>query len=627
VTRRELLQLAASAPIALVPRHAVGRQTDLALDSFQRAPWRVTLVSGEPAPDTVQLTRAWEAGRCRSQIVNRGLAPVALKDVTLFRLAHTLPPETDFYAEGFQMLSQTGGKMSGLIDLGNYTDAKHYRLAEPENTRVVYNLLTLKTPDSARRRLGDGGQYVLAFTSCRRFSGQFRLAYRIIDVALDLEGQSLSPGETMTLEEFAFLSGSDREALLASVASRLGEHHQRPGLSDGANRHAVGPGVERPPSGWCSWYCFGPTVTAKQVLDNLDVIARDIPGLRYIQIDDGYQPAMGDWLETGSAFGGEVQTVLRQIRARGFEPAIWVAPFIAEEGSHLFKEHPHWFVKDSSGQPLRADRVTFGGWRRGPWYALDGTHPDAQAHLEHVFRTMRDEWGCTYFKLDANFWGAIHGGRFHDPRATRVEAYRRGMAAVLRGTRDAFVLGCNHPLWPSIGVIHGSRSSHDIRRDWKRVRDTARQNLSRNWQNGRLWWNDPDAVVLTGALSEDEFRFHATVIYASGGMILSGDDLTTITAPRLAMLKKLQPPTGRAARFGDTSMQVGEVELDRDRRAYCLLNWGEEPRALSFALPRASRLRELWTDEDLGTRNGRIARTLPGRSGIVLIVTNLSGIL
>ena len=169
-----------------------------------------------------------------------------------------------------------------------------------------------------------------------------------------------------------------------------------------------------PPAGWCSWYCFGPRVTAQQVRDNLDVIAKQIPGLKYIQIDDGYQPAMGDWLETGPAFGGNVQSVLKEIRARGFEPAIWVAPFIAEEESHLFKAHPDWFVKDAEGNPLRADKVTFGGWRRGPWYAVDGTHPDAQAHLETVFRTMRQEWGCTYFKLDANFWGAIHGGRFHD---------------------------------------------------------------------------------------------------------------------------------------------------------------------------------------------------------------------
>ena len=610
MTRRELLQLAASAPaLAFAVRRAEGQELrGLTLDHFQQAPWRATVVTGAPTPPEVRLVRNWEAGRCRSSIVNKGSVPVALKDVTLFRVTHTLPAETPLYAEGFQMLSQTGGTFGAVTDLGNYTDVQHYRLPEPAGNRVVYNLLTFE--DLARRSLAEGGHHVLAFTSCRRFSGEFRLRPRVIDVVLDLEGRSLNPGEAWPLEEFTFLTGGDREALLASIASRLADNHKP--LS-----------TATPPSGWCSWYCFGPTVTAKQVLENLDVIARDIPGLRYIQIDDGYQPAMGDWLETGDAFGGDVQTVLRQIRARGFEPAIWVAPFIAEEGSRLFKEHPDWFVKDNDGRPLRADRVTFGGWRRAPWYALDGTHPAAQAHLERVFKTMRDEWGCSYFKLDANFWGAIRGGHFHDPRATRIEAYRRGMTAVLRGTRDAFVLGCNHPIWPSIGVVHGSRSSHDIKRDWKRVSDTARQNLNRNWQNGRLWWNDPDAILLTGALSEDEFRFHATAIYASGGMILSGDDLTTITAPRLAMLKALQPPTGRAARFSGPAMDVGEVDLDGNRRAHCLLNWGDEPRALSVSLPRPSRIRELWSDEDLGTRSGTVTLTLPPRSGMVLVATHV----
>ena len=599
MTRRELLALAASVPaLAIVSRPADGRQPrGLTLDALRRAPWHATTVTGEAAPATLQLVRTWQAGRCRSQIVNKGSGPIALKDVTLFSVTHGLPAETPLYGEGFQMLSQTGGTLGAIADLGNYTDVKHYRMPEPAGIRVVYNLLTLAT---------SGTHHVLAFTSCRRFSGQLRVLPAAIDAVLDLEGHSLDPGESWQLEEFAFLTGTDREALLASVAARLGEHHTP--LS-----------FPSPPSGWCSWYCFGPNVTAKQVLDNLDVIARDIPGLRYIQIDDGYQPAMGDWLETGSAFGGDVQAVLRQIRARGFEPAIWVAPFIAEESSRLFKEHPDWFVTDADGKPLRADRVTFGGWRRGPWYALDGTHPDAQAHLERVFKTMREEWGCTYFKLDANFWGAIHGGRFHDPRATRVEAYRRGMAAVLRGTRDAFVLGCNHPIWPSVGVIHGSRSSHDIRRDWKRVSDTARQNLSRNWQNRRLWWNDPDAIVLTGGLSEDEFRFHATAIYASGGMILSGDDLTTITPTRLAMLKKLQPPTGRAARFAETSMRVGVVDLG-ERQAYCLFNWDDAAREIGFSLDRPHRARDFWTDEDLGTlATGQHQFTLAPHSARVLI--------
>ena len=55
-------------------------------------------------------------------------------------------------------------------------------------------------------------------------------------------------------------------------------------------------------------------------------------------------------------------------------------------------------------------------------------------------------------------------------------------------------------------------------------------NLSRNWQNGRLWWNDPDCVLLTGDLTDNEYQFHATTIYATGGMVLSGDDLTKISA-------------------------------------------------------------------------------------------------
>src|SRR5205823_2503428 len=201
-------------------------------------------------------------------------------------------------------------------------------------------------------------------------------------------------------------SGRDRGRLLAELGDRLATHHPPPLLSTSS-----GQGTRQPPTGWCSWYCFGPRVTAQQVLDNLDVIATRFPSLRYVQIDDGYQSAMGDWLASGNAFGGNVRTVLQQIRQRGLEPAIWVAPFVAEAESAIFKEHPDWFIADGDGRPLRSDRVTFGGWRRGPWYAFDGTHPAVQDHFEHLFRTMREEWGCTYFKLDANFWGAMHGGR------------------------------------------------------------------------------------------------------------------------------------------------------------------------------------------------------------------------
>jgi alpha-galactosidase len=359
-------------------------------------------------------------------------------------------------------------------------------------------------------------------------------------------------------------------------------------------------------------------VSARNVLDNLDAMVKHYRGLRYVQIDDGYQPAMGDWLETGAAFGGDLKGVLGEIRKRGLEPAIWVAPFIAERGSHLFQQHPEWMVRDGNGEPLSSDKVTFGGWRRGPWFALDGTNGEVQRHLETLFRTMRQEWGCTYFKLDANFWGAMHGGRFADPKATRIEAYRLGMQAILRGAGDSFILGCNHPLWPSFGLIHGSRSSSDISRRWTTIRKTARENLSRNWQNRKLWWNDPDAVVLSGELPLNEFQFHATAVYAAGGMILSGDDLTRLPADRAAMLRKLLPPTGVAARFDDSTLETGVIDLGA-KTMICAFNWGEEPRTVVARLPRAARVRDFWSGADRGRHTAALTlEKLGARSAALL---------
>ena len=248
---------------------------------------------------------------------------------------------------------------------------------------------------------------------------------------------------------------------------------------------------------------------------------------------------------------------------------------------------------------------------------LDGTHPDVQAHFERLFTTMRREWGVSYFKLDANVWGAIHGGRFHDPKATRIEAYRRGMEAVLRGAGDSFILGCNHPIWPSLGLIHGSRSSNDIKRTWDRIKTTAQQNLLRNWQNGRLWWNDPDAICLSGDLPENEFLFHATAIYATGGMTLSGDDLTTLPEPRVAMLKKLVPPTGVPAVFEDNTLSVGTIEL-ANKTMVCLFNWGDAPVTLSTRLREVAAVREYWTGELFGRRQEITMKDLPPHSARLL---------
>ncbi len=544
--------------------------------------WRVFGLRGEPL-DGLTLEREWRKRECTLRLRNHGVASARVGEVWAFAFAHGLPGNTPIYTEGFQMLSQTGGTIAQPEQIGGYTDAKHYRLPSPEGAFTGYNLLHLHDPAS--------GNPLLAFSSCRRFGGKFHVRPQRIEVALDLDGIEIAPGETVELEGFRVFEGYSPAQAYAALADALRASHPPIFGSE-------------PPQGWCSWYCFGPGVSADEVMSNLDFIAKQIPSLRYIQIDDGYQAAMGDWLETGQAFGGDVRAVLRQIKERGFEPAIWVAPFIAEPGSKVFQEHPDWFMSGADGQPLPSYRVTFGGWRRAPWYALDGTNPAVQRHLEAVFRTMREEWGVRYFKLDANFWGVLPQGRLSDPRATRIEAYRRGMESIRRGAGDAFLLGCNHPLWPSLGLIHGSRSSGDIGGNWPRVRRVARENLRRGWQNGRLWWNDPDVALLRSDLSENELHFHAASIYASGGMLLSGDDLPRLPPERLAILRKLSPPTGKAAVF-DPALQEGRLWLG-DTELLFLFNWGETVESLSVDTKGASSASDFWTGAPVGIYGGHL---------------------
>jgi alpha-galactosidase len=552
-----------------------------------------------PDPGLVRVEGAWIGGRARFRLTNASSTAVSVNEVVVVDIKHGLPASTPIFGEGFQKLAMTGGTLGEPLDLGSYTDRGHCGIPEPEGLRTAYGLLSVSPA-------GEDSVLVGA-TSCDRFITRFSFSDDRLRISFDCEDLTLDPGESWALEELMLSAAPDRATLLDRVASAIDLHHPR-------LKHPL-------PAGWSSWLCFGSDVTAPDVASNGAWIAENLPALKYVQIDDGYEPWIGDWLERGGAFGGDVQEVLSQIDRDGLIPSIWVAPFVASPQSRLLAEHPDWFVSGADGSPLDSSTVGFGGWNQAPWYVLDGTHPGAQSYLTTVFRTMREEWGVRFFKLDANYWGAIHGGTFHDPGATRIEAYRRGMEAIRRGAGDAFLLGCNHPVWPSFGLIHGSRNSNDVLPTWNMYRTVSMENNHRQWQNDRLWWNDPDTIVLSGRfdksviapdglkldaepVTDDEIHYHLASTFAVGGLILSSDDLPNLPPERVRMLARVAQPTGVSARYTDDSFETGEIPLESGS-LYVIFNRDDEPAARTIRLPdQPLQLFDYVTDEDLGVHVG-----------------------
>ncbi|WP_345009100.1 glycoside hydrolase family 36 protein [Pseudaeromonas paramecii] len=477
-------------------------------------------------------------------------------------------PVFEIYGEGYQMLAQTAGTWDAPKPVGRCPDAS-YGLGAEKGYHSCYNLLLVRQAN---------GWTLMGFTACREFVGVFRLyPGGRLQILMDTDGRQPANGETWQSEPLFITQGPTREAVLEQLAQRICAQH--PPLTSAGR-----------PTGWCSWYHYYADVSRADIEENLSQLQAHWPGLEFVQIDDGFQAAMGDWLRPSDKFAGGLAPLVAQIRAQGAEPALWLAPFIAEPNSQLFQSHPEWFIHDRQGRPIPAEQVTYGGWRCTPWYCLDGSHPEVQAHLRGLFATLRRDYGIRYFKLDALYWGLLPAGDRHDG-GSRVAAYRAGLAAMLAGAgADAFLLGCNAPLWPSLGLVHGMRVADDVERSGPRFRQLAREIFYRSWQADRLWRLDPDCLCLLDIPGQQacpaEYDFHLATLVAAGGSLLLGDRLQALGSAWQAKVARLQALTEAGVpplRFTDTSFDQGWVRFE-DHWLGCLFNWQGEPKPVTLPL-------------------------------------------
>lgn len=308
-------------------------------------------------------------------------------------------------------------------------------------------------------------------------------------------------------------------------------------------------GLAAPPAlgtGWCSWYGYWDQVTDDDVRANL-AAADDLElPVDTVQLDDGYQTGIGDWLTRRTdRFPRPLSDLAAAITATGRTAGIWTAPFCVGADSALAAEHPDWLV----GGAEASDHHW--GQRIG---VLDVTHPAAAEHLVEVMRTLTD-WGFSYHKIDFLYAGAMPGRRYAD--CTPLEAYAEGLR-LIRGAigSDAVLLGCGAPLLPSIGRVDAMRTSPDIDPSFTPPDDDVSQpsqrgallaGRARSWQHGRFWTNDPDCILVRPEV-EDRDGW-ARYLAASGGLAVSGDPLHALDAHGLALTRALltapRPEGGR----------------------------------------------------------------------------------
>ncbi|GAA2396456.1 alpha-galactosidase [Streptomyces coeruleofuscus] len=309
---------------------------------------------------------------------------------------------------------------------------------------------------------------------------------------------------------------------------------------------AAGLGIAAPrpaPTVWCSWYEYFTEVTEDDIHENLRAMdTLDLP-VDVVQIDDGYQRALGDWLTLSGRFRSRA-SIADKIRSRGRRAGIWTAPFLVDPASDLAAEHPDWLVRDTAGGFAHAGR----NWGHD-LRVLDTTHPDAAAYLTEVFTTLRAE-GYDYFKTDFLYAGALDGVRHAD--VDPLTAYRSGVRLIRDAIGpDSYLLGCGAPMLPSIGLFDAMRVSPDTAPHRRPEADDYSQpgqdpaeftGAGRQWQHGRLWINDPDCLMARPAVeTREQWAAH---VEATGGLMASSDRLLSLDEWGVTTTRRLLTPRG-----------------------------------------------------------------------------------
>ena len=300
-------------------------------------------------------------------------------------------------------------------------------------------------------------------------------------------------------------------------------------------------------TGYTSWYNYFQKIDENIILRDLKGLSRARESVNIFQIDDGYEPFVGDWLDyNGKDFPNGMKTIADAVHREGYLAGIWLAPFNVQRGkSRILKEHPDWLIRNPDGKP-QLGCVAWGGA-----YTLDIYNPEVREHLKNVFDTVLDDWGYDMVKLDFLY------SQCRTPRnnKTRGTIMCEAMDFLRECVGDKLILGCGVPLGPAFGVVDACRISCDvdlsyggkfynsmsINNELPSAQNAINNSMFRRHLNGRAFLNDPDVFFLRD--HNLTFTWEQTLLLAKinnlfGRVLFVSDDAGEYSEAELEVLKE-----------------------------------------------------------------------------------------
>jgi alpha-galactosidase len=150
---------------------------------------------------------------------------------------------------------------------------------------------------------------------------------------------------------------------------------------------------------WCAWG-YERRFTVNEVIGTLPKVKE--LGLKWVDIDDGYQQGEGDWDPDPIKFpkgSSDMRKMVDHIHAMGLRAKLWWAPLAVDPGSKLLKQNPDILLLNKDYVP---QFISY--WNS---YYMSPVYDKTIDHTKGVLKMFLEDWNYDGLKMDGGFLNAV----------------------------------------------------------------------------------------------------------------------------------------------------------------------------------------------------------------------------